>query len=108
IEGAVTSQFEQHVRAVAGLPLGSTELIAPTVSVNILGDVDGTQRAELAGVDTLLETPRVALHWYGKREVRPLRKMGHFTLLGQPGDDPSKLLDQAMALEGKLTFRTKG
>ena len=84
IEGCHTSQFEQHLRAVTGLPLGTTERRAPTVSKNILGDVpDGERwRARLDGVESVLARDRAALHWYGKREVYRLRKMGHVTLVG--------------------------
>lgn len=81
IEGARSSQFEQHVRAVLGLPLGSTELREPVVTKNVLGDDRRARGATLSGVDQLLAEPAVHLHWYGKREVRPLRKMGHFTVL---------------------------
>ncbi len=106
IEGALTSQFEQHVRAVLGLPLGSTALRGPTVSANILGDVDAPQPAQLRGVDAVLETPGAALHWYGKREVRPLRKMGHVTLSGPPGGGTEKLLRRIHQLRDGWTFRT--
>lgn len=82
IEGAVTSQFEQHARAVLGLPLGSTALREPTAMKNILGDTEEARSATLSGVDSVLSTPGVHLHWYGKREVRPLRKMGHLTATG--------------------------
>lgn len=82
IEGAETSQFEQHTRAVLGLPLGSTELRDPTAMANILGDDAGSRPAYLSGVDGVLSAPGIHLHWYGKREVRPLRKMGHLTATG--------------------------
>ncbi|KDE60341.1 phosphoribosylaminoimidazole carboxylase [Halostagnicola sp. A56] len=80
IEGAQSSQFEQHVRAVLGWPLGSTALRSPTVSTNLLGDVDENQEATLHDVDRILETPAAHLHWYGKAQARPLRKMGHVTV----------------------------
>ena len=99
IEGADTSQFEQHVRAVLGLPLGSTALRSPVVSKNLLGDEQPAREARLSGIDQLLAEPAVHLHWYGKREVRPLRKMGHFTVLG--GDESS--LDDV--LESARTYR---
>jgi 5-(carboxyamino)imidazole ribonucleotide synthase len=90
IEGAVTSQFEQHVRAVLGWPLGATTRRAPTVSANVLGTVDEPREARLGNVDAVLAEPGAALHWYGKREVRPLRKMGHVTLVGDAaGSDGS-------------------
>ena len=101
IEGARTSQFEQHVRAVLGWPLGSTERRAPSVTTNILGDVDEPEPAELSGTVAVLESPRASLHWYGKREVRPLRKMGHVTVVG---DDNEELLTHARELRDGLTF----
>ncbi|PSQ31704.1 5-(carboxyamino)imidazole ribonucleotide synthase [Halobacteriales archaeon SW_6_65_46] len=83
IEGCVTSQFEQHVRAVVGLPLGSTRRRGPTASANVLGEVAEPTRARLTGVDEALAATDAHLHWYGKREVRPLRKMGHVTAVGE-------------------------
>jgi 5-(carboxyamino)imidazole ribonucleotide synthase len=111
IEGCHTSQFEQHVRAVTGRALGDTGQRAPTVSANILGDVDERQDATLRGEDTVFETPRAHLHWYGKREVYRLRKMGHVTLVG--GDEPAvehddtatdALLAEVRDLRDGLTF----
>jgi len=103
IEGALTSQFAQHVRAVTGRPLGATDLRAPTAMANVLGDVAERQRAELRGVDAALSTPGVGFHWYGKREVYPLRKMGHVTAVGD-GDDPAEALERARAARDELTF----
>ncbi|WP_268952148.1 5-(carboxyamino)imidazole ribonucleotide synthase [Salinigranum halophilum] len=109
IEGAVTSQFEQHVRAVLGWPLGSTRLRAPTVSANVLGTVDAPRPARLGNVDAVLAVPGAALHWYGKHEVRPLRKMGHVTFVGDAGegdgvDDTETLLSRARETRDSLTF----
>lgn len=80
IEGCVTSQFEQHVRAVAGMTLGATDLLRPAAMVNLLGQLwsDGEPRWAAA-----LAEPAVHLHLYGKREPRPRRKMGHLTALGE-------------------------
>jgi 5-(carboxyamino)imidazole ribonucleotide synthase len=81
IDGCVTSQFEQQLRAVCGLPLGSTELRRPTAMCNLLGDVwfaaGGTP--DWSGV---LGDPLVKLHLYGKAEPRKGRKMGHLTATG--------------------------
>ena len=103
IEGCHTSQFEQHLRAVAGLPLGTTERRCPTASANILGDVEERQPAVLDGVESALSRDRLAMHWYGKREVYRLRKMGHITL---PGTDetPGELLDDIRAIRDDLSF----
>jgi 5-(carboxyamino)imidazole ribonucleotide synthase len=110
IEGAVTSQFEQHARAVLGWPLGSTRQRAPTVSANVLGTVDGTKPATLAGVERVLEREGAGLHWYGKDDVRPLRKMGHVTAISEDGAHPSAdalddLLESTRELRDSLTFR---
>ncbi len=80
IEGAVTSQFENHLRAVLDLPLGSTRPLAPwAVMANILGG----SRADLAsGLPIALADGEVKAHLYGK-EVRPGRKVGHVTAVGE-------------------------
>ena len=85
IEGAVTSQFENHVRAVLGLPLGSTELVgAGAVMDNLLG-------AAADGWKALLADPAAHLHLYGKDEARPGRKMGHVTRVGAGSSSPSSM-----------------
>lgn len=106
IEGAVTSQFEQHVRAVLGFPLGSTGSHSPTVSANILADGDRNRPAHLTGFDATLREPTAHLHWYGKQEARPLRKMGHVTLTaeGQLELDREELLSRARALVSSVSF----
>ncbi len=76
IDAAVTSQFEQQVRAVCGLPLGSTELRQPAAMANLLGHLWEPVEPNWAAV---LEDPAVKLHLYGKREARVGRKMGHLT-----------------------------
>ncbi len=83
IEGAATSQFEQHLRAITGLPLGSTALRAPAAAtVNLLGS--GRERdARPTGLDRALAAADVHLHLYDKRRVFERRKMGHVTALGQ-------------------------
>lgn len=75
IEGAFTSQFEQHIRAICGLPPGSTALAASSVAMdNLIGD-------EIHGWEQLVADPRAHVHLYGKGEARPGRKMGHVTRL---------------------------
>jgi 5-(carboxyamino)imidazole ribonucleotide synthase len=105
IEGCHTSQFAQHLRAVTGRPLGSTTQRAPTVSANVLGDVSERCPARLAGVEDVLAADRATLHWYGKREVYDLRKMGHFTLVGDSEEPLPALYDRARDLRDSLTFR---
>ncbi|MEX0721469.1 MAG: 5-(carboxyamino)imidazole ribonucleotide synthase [Balneolaceae bacterium] len=81
IEGCVTSQFENHVRAVLGLPLGSTEMIKPAAAmINLLGTHNRPAKAE--NIQEALKTEDGNLHMYGKIQSKIGRKMGHFTLLG--------------------------
>ena len=79
-DAAVTSQFEQQVRAICGLPLGSPELLRPAAMANLLGDlwIDGPPNWAAA-----CRFPEVKLHLYGKTEPRPGRKMGHLTAFGR-------------------------
>jgi len=78
IDACVTSQFEQQVRSLCGLPLGDTRLLSPVAMVNLLGDLwsGGSPRWE-----RILAHPRAKLHLYGKQEARPGRKMGHYACL---------------------------
>lgn len=84
IEGCLTSQFEQQVRAVCGLPLGSTDYLRPAAMANLLGDLWRGGEPDWAAACAL---PDVKLHLYGKREPRPGRKMGHLTALGGRAED---------------------
>jgi 5-(carboxyamino)imidazole ribonucleotide synthase len=81
MEGAATSQFEQHVRAICGLPLGSSAALSPTAMVNILG-TGPARRAQIVGAAAGLADPAVHLHLYDKRRVFERRKMGHLTAFG--------------------------
>ena len=83
IEACETDQFEQQLRAVCGLPLGSTRLRSPAAMANLLGDLwdDGTP-----AFARVLAQPGLHLHLYGKRQARPGRKMGHLSLLAGDAD----------------------
>ena len=79
IEGCFADQFENHIRAIVGLPFGSTRLITPTVMVNLLGEGDGASKLE--GLDEAYgRYPNLHVHFYGKSESKSGRKMGHFTV----------------------------
>ncbi len=75
LDACLTSQFEQQVRALCGLPLGEPRLFSPVVMVNLLGDVWGDSQPDW---EAILRHPNVKLHLYGKLAARPGRKMGHF------------------------------
>lgn len=92
IEGCVTSQFEQQVRAVCGLPLGGTELLRPTAMANLLGNVWAGGEPNWAGA---LEQPDVHLHLYGKDQPRPGRKMGHLTAVGETAEAAAARVQEA-------------
>ena len=94
IDAAATSQFEQQLRAVCGLPLGSTALIKPAAMANLLGDLwqDGEPRWAEA-----LRRPGVHLHLYGKREAKPGRKMGHLTALADTAATAAQVVRDARA-----------
>jgi 5-(carboxyamino)imidazole ribonucleotide synthase len=77
-DACVTSQFEQQLRAVCGLPLGDVSLLRPAAMANLLGDLWAAREPDWAAA---LAVPQVKLHLYGKREPRPGRKMGHLTAL---------------------------
>lgn len=83
IDACMTSQFEQQVRAICGLPLGAVTLLSPVVMVNILGDAWAKGEPKW---DSLLAQPNVRLHLYGKADPRPGRKMGHFTVTARDAD----------------------
>jgi 5-(carboxyamino)imidazole ribonucleotide synthase len=80
IEANATSQFEQHIRAILDLPLGSTELIRPAAMVNLLGEEGHTGEARYQGLDACMAMPGVYVHLYGKKLTKPFRKMGHVTI----------------------------
>ncbi|MCC7244203.1 MAG: 5-(carboxyamino)imidazole ribonucleotide synthase [Saprospiraceae bacterium] len=80
IDSAITSQFEQHLRAICGLPLGATRQIQPAVMVNVLGEDGFSGPVHYEGADECLAMEGVHIHLYGKTETRPFRKMGHVTI----------------------------
>ncbi len=83
-DACITSQFEQQLRAVCGLPLGSTRLLAPAAMANLLGDLWKDGEPDWAGA---LKMPGVKLHLYGKSQPLPGRKMGHLVAFGTSGED---------------------
>ncbi len=92
VEACTTSQFEQIIRAVTNLPLGSTKLISPAVMVNLLGEQGYEGEPFIHGIHDALEIPELSFHFYGKSFTKPFRKMGHITVLD---DDINKALEKA-------------
>ncbi len=88
-DACVTSQFEQQLRAVCGLPLGSTELLRPAAMANLLGDLWKDGEPDWAAACAF---PNVKLHLYGKLTPKPGRKMGHLTAMAESADEAARLV----------------
>lgn len=94
-----TSQFEQHLRAILGLPLGDTSLKSASAMVNLLGAAGYSGPVRYEGLDEVLHIPGVNVVLYGKKETRPQRKMGHITILDQ---DRQQLLRKVQQVKDAL------
>lgn len=81
IEANITSQYEQHLRAILGLPAGDTSVIAPSAMVNLLGEEGFSGLARYEGLEEVLTYPGIHVHLYGKKMTKPFRKMGHVTIV---------------------------
>lgn len=82
LENAVTNQFEQHLRGLLDLPLGSTAMLQSAAMLNILGEPEHTGTPVYKGMEDIMSLANVHVHIYGKPETRPFRKMGHVTVCG--------------------------
>ncbi len=100
IEGCVTSQYENHIRGILGLPLGNPDLIRPSAMKNIIGDHNAP--AEVLGLEEAYKEPDVKIHIYGKEEVKTGRKMGHITATA---DTVEEALRQVRSAHKALRFR---
>jgi 5-(carboxyamino)imidazole ribonucleotide synthase len=107
IDACVSSQFEQQVRAMTGLPLGSVRQHEPAVMINLLGDIwfgdPGAQAPVEPDWARVLRHPQAKLHLYGKAQPRRGRKMGHVTVLGGSLDEAVRV---AVAIEHDLGIAT--
>lgn len=98
IEGCLTSQFENHVRAIVGLPLGDVTLRSPSVMRNLLGAADVTGPTLAKGVEDAYSMPNVKVHLYGKTTTQPYRKMGHLTAVANSIEEAKIAADKAFDL----------
>ena len=83
IEANYTSQYEQHLRAILDLPLGSTKIIQPAVMINLLGELNYEGPAKYIGLEEVMKEEGVFVHLYGKKITKPFRKMGHVTIMNE-------------------------
>ena len=100
IEANACSQFDQLVRILSGLPIGSTKQTSPAIMLNIIGEDNYIGKPVYHGMKELLGMDGVYIHLYGKSETRPGRKMGHITMLGE---DTDELMKKAITI--KNTFK---
>ena len=98
IESIITSQFEQHLRAILNLPLGSTKLKLPSVMVNILGEENHEGQVMYEGLTESMAIDGVKIHLYGKKITQPFRKMGHITVLSSSLECAMKKADKVKQL----------
>ncbi len=96
IEGNYTSQYEQHLRSILNLPLGSTEIIKPAVMLNLLGEPDAQGNVFYQGLDEVIKIKGANVHIYGKKQTKPFRKMGHITIID---DTLQKAKEKAFAIK---------
>jgi 5-(carboxyamino)imidazole ribonucleotide synthase len=104
IEGNYTSQFAQHLRAILNLPLGNTDILMPTVMVNLLGEEGIKGEAYYEGMKDIMSIKGVYPHLYGKEEVKSYRKMGHITILNE---DLNKAKEIAKEIKQKIKATTR-
>lgn len=100
IESCFTSQFEQHLRGVLNLPLGSTQVKIPSVMLNLLGHPGHSGKAVYQGLEECLAMEGVKIHLYGKTMTKPFRKMGHVTVLNED-------VEQALSIAKKVKEKLK-
>jgi len=102
IEGNVTSQYEQHLRAIFNLPPGDTSITRPAVMVNLLGEKGYTGDAIYEGFNEALAIPGAHIHLYGKKTTKPFRKMGHVTVTAGTLNEARK---NALIVKEKLKIK---
>jgi 5-(carboxyamino)imidazole ribonucleotide synthase len=103
IEAATTSQFEQHLRTILGLPFGDCQFFRDAIMINLVGAKDFQGTVVYEGMDDLLDISGLHVHLYGKAETRPMRKMGHITLVGS---DIDLLRQTAKQIKQQVTVRS--
>jgi len=94
IEASFTNQFEQHLRSVLDLPLGSTESKVAGVMVNLVGAEGYDGEVVYKNIEKIMALPGVTPHIYGKKETRPFRKMGHVTIVNQDVDEARRIAEE--------------
>ena len=94
IESSYTSQFEQHIRAILGLPLGRTDSKVGGVMVNLVGAEGFTGNVVYENIEKIMALEGVTPHIYGKKQTRPFRKMGHVTIVNEDLNEARKVAEK--------------
>jgi len=94
IEASYTSQFENHIRAILGLPLGNTDSKVAGVMVNLVGAEGYSGQVRYENIEKILDIPGVTPHIYGKKQTRPFRKMGHVTIVNENMGEARKVAEK--------------
>ena len=81
LQASLTSQFEQHARIMAGLPLGASQMLFPTAMINLVGPSGYNGEPAYRNLADVAAIPGAYIHLYGKKQMKPGRKMGHITLI---------------------------
>ncbi len=102
IEGNITSQFQQHLRCILGLPLGDTAIKIPSAMINLLGEPGFAGPAIYEGISLALALPGTHVHLYGKGLTKPFRKMGHVTIVD---NDRDSLMEKAKFVKHTLKVK---
>jgi 5-(carboxyamino)imidazole ribonucleotide synthase len=103
IEANITSQFEQHLRAILDLPLGDTSMVHPACMVNLLGAAGHNGPVVYDGIEEVMGLSGVHIHIYGKSDTKPFRKMGHVTTTA---DTLEEALSKAESVQTKLSVQS--
>ena len=103
IEGNITSQYDQHLRCILGLPLGDTNIKIPSAMINLLGEPGFTGPARYEGLKLVMAMEGAHVHLYGKTETKPFRKMGHVTVVDY---NQNRLMEKAKFVKHTLKVKT--
>ena len=102
VEGTITSQYEQYLRAIFGFPLGDTSIKLPSVMINLLGEPGYKGKVKYEGITQSMAIAGVKTHIYGKKETYPYRKMGHVTVMDK---DINKAIEKANKVKQQLKVK---
>ena len=102
IEGNYSSQYDQQIRLLLGLPIGSVQAHSHSLMMNLIGEPKYSGKAKYEGIETVMAMEGIYVHLYGKLDTRPGRKMGHITIIG---DDTANMIEQSKKIKQILKIK---